>query len=265
MRYWTSPLRKCMGIWDYRPSMNTLVDYLPSPNFSSQLPVDSRQIRAFAVGTTELDDRLDASYHLPITKSAIAVMTSGHFPLLPISEMCADIKLPGRFKRVYVDKEYGIPFIQGSHIPLMKPYNLKYLARRHYRSLDQWKVSPGWVLVTCSGTIGRVSMVPSGEEGFAASQHLIRIIAKRPDYNPGYLALFLMTPYGRHQMLSKIYGAVVDELTASDLAHVMVPDAPSHIQDSIGEKVLKAFETKEQANLIENNAIREFEGRLGKQ
>ena len=239
-----------------------LVEYLPRPEAAIEPQVDTGKLQAFMVRASALEERLDASYHIPLAKSATDVMQSGRYPLLALGGMCKDIILPGRFKRIYVSKEYGVPFIQGSHTPLMKPYDLKYIARSDKRNLAQCRISSSWVLITCSGTIGKVSIVSTVAEGWAASQHLIRIVAKRPDYNPGYIALFLMTPYGRHQMLSKTYGAVVDELTSDDLGHVLIPDAPRYIQDAIGDKVLKAFENKEQASVLENRTIRTLEEKL---
>ena len=239
-----------------------LVEYLPRPETVSELQVDTGRLRAFTVRASVLKERFDASHHIPLAKSAITVMESASYSLAELSRMCEDIFLPGRFKRIYVSEEHGVPFIQSSHIPLMKPYDLKYIARRDEHNLNQCKVGSNWVLITRSGTIGRIGIVASMTDKQAVSEHCIRIIAKRPDYNPGYIALFLMTPYGQHQILSKIYGAVVDELTVNDLESVLIPDAPRSIQDAIGNKVLEAFEQKEQANVLENNAIRTLEGKL---
>jgi hypothetical protein len=69
----------------------------------------------------------------------------------------------------------------------------------------------------------------------------------------GYLAAFLMTPYGEHQLTSKIYGGVVDELTEEDTAAVFIPDPPHNVQERIGILVVQAFEKKEEANRIERD------------
>ena len=74
--------------------------------------------------------------------------------------------------------------------------------------------------------------------------------------------MYLMTPYGQHQLLSKIYGAVVDELTDIDLANVVIPNVPQSVQDSIGNRVIEAFEMKENANVIESETIGILEGKL---
>ena len=142
---------------------------------------------------------------------------------------------------------------------MVKPFEIKYLARSDKRNLSQCRVGKHWVLVTCSGTIGRVGLVSNITTDWAASQHILRLVAQEPDYNAGYIALFLMTPYGQHQIQSKVYGAVVDELTDLDLGEVLIPDAPQSVQDAIGDKVLAAFEHKDRANLLEEGGIRELE------
>ena len=176
--------------------------------------------------------------------------------------MCERIFYPGRFKRPYVDQEHGVPFIQGSHISLMQPYEQKYLARSAESILRQCRVNKDWVLMTCSGTIGRVGLVSNRADGWAASQHLARLVARESEYHPGYIAAFLMTPYGQQQVQSKIYGAVVDELTSDDLADVLIPHAPKEIQDTIGDKVLQGYELKDEAIAIERAAVRMVENRL---
>ncbi len=95
-----------------------------------------------------------------------------------------------------------------------------------------------------------------------ASQHIIRLVADRHAFNPGFIATFLMTPYGQYQLSSKVYGAVVDELTAEDAERVLMPNAPKTIQDDIGDMAIEAYEKKEEANTLEDASIRKLEARL---
>ncbi len=240
------------------PFEESLIEYLPQNE--SNFVMGS--LRAFTVTSSTLRSRLDASFHIPLAKTAVRIMLTGRYHPVPLEEACEDIFHPGRFKRIYVTKEYGVPFIQGSHVPLMKPYDLQYLARSDERHLQQCRVSRHWMLITRSGTVGQVGIVSSITNGWAASEHLIRLVAEEGAYNPGYISLFLMTPYGQHQVQSKIYGAVVDELTPEDLSEVLIPDAPKKVQDAIGSKVLEAFEMKDRANLFEQAAVERLEGGL---
>lgn len=215
--------------------------------------------RAFVTRVSELAERLDASYHVPIARTAVGLLGELKYQPSELKDLAQQVIVPPRFKRVYVPKEHGVPFLQGSHVAMMKPYDLKYLSRAHTKRLDRWIVRAGWVLVTCSGTVGRVSVVSSFQDRWAASQHILRIVSAQDRSHPGYLAAFLMTPYGRHQVAAKVYGAVVDELTENDMAAVLIPQAPLELQTRIGKRVVSAFEKKDEATEVEEAAIRRLE------
>ena len=126
-------------------------------------------------------------------------------------------------------------------------------------NINRWIIRANWVLVTCSGTIGRVAVATRQQDLWAASQHILRIVHKTGVTHPGFIAAFLATPFGQHQLKAKIYGGVVDELTAEDTAAILIPDVPFAEQEEIGEKVVKAYEMRDKANDIENTAVTEFE------
>lgn len=220
-----------------------------------------RPLQAFEVKASELAERFDASFHNPIVKAVIEQLRQGKYPLVQLNKVVACIFIPPRFKRVYVvSREHGVPFLEGSHVPMMKPYDLKYLSyRANERYIRECLIHEDWVLVTRSGTVGRLMLVPKALEGWAASEHCLRIVANPERLHPGYLVAFLMTPYGQHQLASKIYGGVVDELTEADVAAVWLPDAPLDIQLRIGALVKEAFEKKEEANKIESQAVEQLE------
>jgi type I restriction enzyme, S subunit len=126
----------------------------------------------------------------------------------------------------------------------MRPYDLKYLSRRLTQGLDRWIIHTDWVLITCSGTIGRAGLVSPLQDQWAASQHLLRIVPNDKHGHPGYLTAFLMTPFGQHQLTAKIYGGVVDELTEADTQVIRIPRLPPELQAEIGDRVVTAFKKR---------------------
>jgi len=231
----------------------------PPPREESNLPTPP-PLKAFTTPASELDERLDASYHVPIAQAAVRQLRNGKYPLVPLDSLADEIFIPSRFGRVYVGKEFGVPFLQGSHLPKMRPYDLQYLSEEaNMRQIAQCRIRQGWVLVTRSGTVGRIAVVSKALDRWTASEHLLRIVPDKKKSHPGYLAAILITPYGQHQLTAKIYGGVVDELTEADTADVRVPDAPLDVQRAIGEKVVTAYEKKDEANTVEDAAIRHFE------
>lgn len=176
---------------------------------------------------------------MPVARTAIKLVKQSKYKTIPLGDIVDSVFHPPRFKRNYVAKSYGTPFLQGSHLPQTRPHDLKYISRNVNKvQTEQCLIKPEWILVTRSGTIGRVGLVSSAQEGWAASEHLIRIVAKEDVSHPGYIAAFLSTPYGQHQLTSKIYGAVVDELIEADTEGVWIPNAPYNIQEQIGRKVV---------------------------
>ncbi len=72
---------------------------------------------------------------------------------------------------------------------------LKYLSREQ-EHLDEVTVRKGWLLVTRSGTVGRVTMCPEEWDGWAASEHIIRVAPHNDGCLGGYLLSFLASPMG---------------------------------------------------------------------
>jgi type I restriction enzyme S subunit len=195
--------------------------------------------------------RLDAGYYNAETMQAHIAMASSGWTMKPLREVTERIFIPPRFKRVYVDKAHGVPFLQGTHISQSRPTGLKYLSRSAHKNLHRWVIEAGWVLVTCSGTIGRAAVALQNWDGWAASQHILRVVPKTEGSCPaGYIYAWLSSPLGQAQF-NGTYGAVVDELTAEHVESILIPlpetEDQHGIVSSINVLVMDAVAAKEQA------------------
>ena len=178
-------------------------------------------------------------------------MAASGLTLKRLKEVTESIFIPPRFKRVYVDEAHGVPFLQGTHLVHFRPTDLKYLSTSAHKNLERWIIKSGWVLVTCSGTIGRVAIALQQWDGWAASQHILRVVPKDDGPCPaGYIHAWLSSPLGQAQF-NGIYGAVVDELTADHVENILIPvpetEEQLEIVKSINELALEAVATKERA------------------
>ena len=225
---------------------------------------EGRIVKSFEIKASELNLRLDASYHLPILQQIEANLSKSRFKDVKFGEAIDKIFIPTRFKRPYVtDANAGVPFLQGSHIPQIKPMGVKYLwgGTKH---LENILIKKNWVLMTRSGTVGKIGIVRNGWEDWAASEHVLRIIIK-PEVHSGYIAAFLSSPYGEYQIKGKIYGAVVDEIGEQDtslIEEISIILPPKDIQNKIGNPVFEAYDKRDKANQIEDEAIKLLERRL---
>ena len=195
--------------------------------------------------------RLDAGYYNEATMQAHRAMAASGLTMKRLGDVTENIFIPPRFKRVYVDAEHGVPFLQGTHIVHFRPTDLKYLSRSAHKNLDRWIIKAGWVLVTCSGTIGRVAIALEQWNDWAASQHILRVVPKSDGICPaGYIHAWLSSPLGQAQF-NGTYGAVVDELTADHVADILIPVPETKEQHeivaSINALAMDAVATKERA------------------
>lgn len=220
-------------------------------------------IKAFPIAAKWITEssgvRLDASHFNPALATALAVLKRSGLKIKPLGEMIDRVFIPTRFKRIYVDKEHGVPFLQGSHIVHFQPADLKYLSLRAQRTLQSCLIEKHWILVTRSGTVGRVAIVQEDWHGWAASEHLLRVVPKKTGLPPGYIYAFLSSPIGQVQLVSSIYGAVVDEITEDHVRRVMIPTPESEEEIrkivSINEVALRAIQTKETAVHLAESSI----------
>lgn len=160
-----------------------LIDELKLPSiseFKQNNIKNSANVNAFSVKLSNLAGRVDASYHLPIVDAIVNHLRKYAEEVTTVGDerISSDIILPGRFKRVYVDEGFGRVFIGGKQLWELDPTNKKYLSnsKHNTRIIKELEISENTTLITRSGTIGKVTMVPKHWEHWVTSEHIIRVV-----------------------------------------------------------------------------------------
>ena len=197
------------------------------------------------------DLRLDAAHYNPELFDAIHTLRKSGMRVERLADITDRVFIPPRFKRIYVDNpSNGVPFLQGSHIVHFHPADIKYLSKKLH-NLEKWTIHEGWVLVTCSGTIGRSTIALPEWDGWSASQHILRIVPDESKCPSGYLCSFLASRLGQIQLTANIYGAVVDEITEKQARTVLVPlpkePADAAIMRSVDDAMKESMRLKSRA------------------
>jgi len=220
----------------------------------------SVDLRNYTVKLSQLGGRLDASYHVPIVDAILRELEKNAAEVTTIGDprISKRIILPGRFARIYVQEGQGVPFFGGKQIFELDPSNKKYLSLVHHkkRIKEQLALQENMILVTCSGTIGKVNIVPKHWEGWTANQHIIRVVPASEDI-AGYLYVFLASDYGYELITKFTYGAVVDEIDDKHVSQVAVPLLKDvTVQSEINRLALEANEKRYEAYRAEQEAVR---------
>lgn len=217
------------------------------------------EVRNYTTRLSNLQFRLDSSFHVPHTKEILNVLAKNSLKIKKLGDpaVSKEIILPGRFKRVYVNKENGTPFLGGKQLLELDPYNVKYLSTDHHgeRIKEQLLLKEDMIAVTCSGTIGKVNIIPKHWENWTLNQHVMRIVPYSKDI-AGYIYCWLNTDYGYKLITRHIYGSVVDEIDNRHLSEVEIPFLKDQAkQKEINDLVMKANKLRYQAHEKEQNAL----------
>lgn len=212
--------------------------------------------------------RLDASHYNPFVANAIKSLKQSGMDLRKLGSIVESVFIPPRVKRAYVtDREYGIPFLQGSHVVHFKPADLKYISKKNQKAIDKLIIKSGWILVTRSGSTGRVAMALKAWDGWAASEHIFRIVPNEKECLSGYLYAFLSSSLGQAQLNSSIYGAVVDELTEDHIRNIVAPIPKTGKQLNKAKKIdamaKRALQLKDEAVKLDDDTVDFVSGLFG--
>ena len=216
-------------------------------------------LRNYTTKLSELNLRFDCSYHTPETIAILDIIRKKAKEVKKIGdkEISQKIVLAGRFKRTYVDDKNGIPFFGGKQLLELNPSNIKYLSVDQHakRIVKELQLKENMIAVTCSGTIGKVNIVPKHWESWALNQHVMRIVPATDDI-AGFIYCWLNTDYAYRLIVRNTYGSVVDEIDDQQLAQVVIPLLKNETkQKEINDKVIQANKLRYQAYLKEQEAI----------
>jgi type I restriction enzyme S subunit len=239
-----------------------LVEELHLPPLDQLLPSNSDQrdlITAFQVKLSHWDGRIDASYHVPlieailhhIGKYAREVTTLGD------KRISQQVILPGRFKRIYVEEGQGVAFIGGKQLNELDPANKKYLSLTHHnqRIKDQLTLIENVIMITRSGTIGKINIAAKHWAGWTANEHIIRVVPL-DNQIAGYIYAWLFSDYGYQLIKRFTYGSVVDEIDDNHVSSVQIPLLKDEeIQRKINDLVLDANQKRYEAYVLEQKAL----------
>ena len=142
---------------------------------------------------------------------------------IKVKDVVGKIFYPGRFTRNYVSNEAdSIPFLGGTNISQLLLRTEKRIGITSHK-VEELKVKSGWILITRSGSVGIVSTVPFAWDGFAFSEHVIRIVPDKSKLEPEYLFAFLKTKYAQEIIARGVYGSVIDEITPEYIGKLEIP------------------------------------------
>lgn len=130
----------------------------------------------------------------------------------------------GRITRSWVtDTAYGVPFLSSTDILQADLSHLTLIASRSVRESPSLTIRANWILVTRSGTTGRMVFSRPDMDGMACTEDVLRIIPDPQKIPSGYLFAFLLSRYGLPLVVGGTYGSVITHIEPHHVSGLQIP------------------------------------------
>lgn len=186
---------------------------------SKKLPLSAQTTSISYKQITSKFNRFDSQYQIG-KKLLTAEMNGQH--TVKIGSIKDSIFIGNRGKRHYVNKN-GIPFLSSSDMLLANPARFCKYISKNTPGIESLLVHEGDILISRSGTVGNTIMVNKSMEGFAVSEHAMRLIVDNSKIEPEYVYAYLKTNQGQDALHILPYGSVIVTLGEEFLADVDLP------------------------------------------
>lgn len=140
----------------------------------------------------------------------------------------AKVLQPSRLKGIHVAQEYGTPFLAATQIFDLRPVPRKFLSLEKTDAAYQRFASPGQILITRSGTVGRSTLATLAISDTLISDDLLRINPIDPSAW-GWTYAYLRSTAARAMMTSAKYGHVIKHLEVGHAQALPMPQPRADI------------------------------------
>lgn len=199
----------------------------------------------------------DTLKQLTVRKDALSTLTAGH---------AGGIYNGPMFKRNYVESpEHGVPFVTSGSMLQADLSSLPLLRRKDAESgrLSYLRLRHGMMLISCSGTIGRMTYVRPDMDGVWSSQDVLKVVPDPACIPPGYLYAFLSSRYGVPLVVSGTYGAIIQHIEAEHIADLPVPRFDPEFECEIHRLIEESANLRSVASKKLSEALKQLEVEAG--
>ena len=166
--------------------------------------------------------RLDAPVHLSDGVMANRLIESSPYGYMTIGDVSSRIWHAGRWKRVYVNKrENGIILLGSSAILKSNLEDEKLISRKYTDDIEDKRLKKGWILISCSGTIGNCAFTNAQHAEKLASQDVIRINPNNI-LRPGIIYAYLASKYGYSMLTQGTFGSVIQHIEPENVKAILL-------------------------------------------
>ena len=198
--------------------------------------------------TTWSDDvlsggRLDAKYWLPAIRELQKAIQNGKYKSQKLGDFITAIRYGLSTANDYVD--FGIPFLRILNLKNdgIDVSNVVYLSEDQKDEIGKAVVHEGDLLISRSGSVGIVVVVPKEAENFAFGSFMIKFCLNEK-INKQFIAAWLNSEASRKLIEREKIGAIQGNITIETIKNFDIPIPPLSVQNEVVKKIQEAYEQK---------------------
>jgi hypothetical protein len=165
----------------------------------------------------------------------------------------ASVWQPSRLKGFQVAEGKGLPFLSAGQVFESRPRVRKWLAEAMIPAVETRYLEPEWLLMSCSGEVGRVTAVYREHLGRVITHDLLRIEPRDPD-DYGWLYAYMKTPTFFAIARSSQYGHMIKHLEPEHVLAMPVAMPDDALRRRIGAQAKCALDKRQKARSLQDQA-----------
>lgn len=209
-------------------------------------------VETFATSSKEVNAgalRLEGAFYGSAGYRALKIMKRAGFEMTTVGDH-ASVAWPGVFRRTYVESmSHGLPFYTTSGMMMAKPEPDRLISRAITPNLQELIVSEGTLLISRSGTVGRVVVATADLAGAVVTEDAIRVVRHDANYK-GLLHAFLLSDAGQFLLTRSKSGSVVEHIYEADVSTLPLPLLPKALRREMTQLVDEACKLRVKANSL---------------
>ncbi len=171
---------------------------------------------------------------------------------VPLSDL-AKVWQPSRLKGYQVNPGRGLPFFSAGQVFESQPRVRKWLAEGMVPAPESRYLDPAWILMSCSGEVGRVTAVYDEHLDKVITHDLLRIVPHDP-VNRGWLYAYMKTPTFFAIARSAQYGHMIKHLEPEHVLCMPIAMPGDEVRRAIGQDASNALELRQSARRLQDRA-----------
>lgn len=176
----------------------------------------------FAVKSSDVIEREDPFYSLPRFRELIRLLDRRK-DVITLKSIIQDIRYGASVKNEYV--ESGIPLLRGTDLQPNKidVREIVYLPEKYRKDIGTAFVKIDELLMTRSGTVGIVAVIPKNLKGFAFGSFMIKFSIDMSKALPQFISFILNSPIGLWQSERNKTGSNQTNITIDGIKAIKIP------------------------------------------